>query len=169
MSEADATERDGTARQPPSAVRGRGPMSWWSRLRSEDAFQSLRGHLATLGWATLLAAPTGAGMFFALGALRFAVDDRTLWDSVIHSIVQFWYVLLLFVLVAMPPALVLVRSGRHDAAAFVTERGYGKLLLAIYLVIPAIAALVAFVVGHVVIVLIVLAVLFVILIHTGGF
>jgi hypothetical protein len=83
--------------------------------------------------------------------------------------VQFWYVLVVFVLVAVPPALVLLRRGRHEAAAFVTERGYGTAMLAIYLVIPAIAALVAFVLGHVLIVLIVLAVLFVILLLTGGF
>ena len=169
MSEADATERDGTARQPPSAVRRRRLPSWWSRLRSEDAFQSLRGHLAALGRAILLAAPAGMVVFFGLGALRFAVDDRTLWDSVAHSVVQFWYVLLVFVLVAIPPALMLVRRGQHEAAAFVTQRGYGTFLLAIYLVIPAIAAAVAFVLGHVLIVLLVLAVLFVILLHTGGF
>ena len=174
MSEADATERDATerdrtTRQPTSSVRRPRLPSWWSRLRSEDAFQSLRGHLAALGRAMLLAAPAGVGVFFALGALRFAVDDRTLWDSVAHSIVQFWYVLLVFVVAAIPPALVLVRRGRHEAAAFITQRGYGTFLLAIYVVIPAVAAVVAFVLGHVLIVLLVLAVLLVILLHTGGF
>lgn len=163
----DDTARDMTDRQPASAIRLQ--PSRLGRLASEDAFQSLRGHLAALGWAALIAAPAGFAVFFALGALRFAVDDRSLWNSVVHSIVQFWYVLVVFVVVAIPPALVYVRRGRHVATAFVTERGYGRAMLAIYLVIPAIAALIAFVLGHVLVVLVLLAVVFVILLHTGGF
>lgn len=163
----DPTERDRTATQPPGAIRrGR---RWVPGLVDEEAFQSLRGHLATVGLALVLAAPAAFAVFFGLGALRFALDDRTLWSSVAHSIVQFWYVLAGFVLVAFPPAMVTIRRGGREGVAFVADRGYWKVLLTTYIVIPAVAAIVAFIVGHVLLVLIVLVVLIVIVVHSGGF
>ena len=163
----DQTPGDGTSLQPPEVIRrGR---HWLPRFLDEAAFQSLRGHLASIGLAVLIAAPGASAVFLGLSALRFALDDRTLWNSVAHSVVQFWYVLVAFVLVAFPAAMVAVRRGWRDAVAFVTGRGYWKVMALAFVVIPALAAIVAFIVGHVVIVLIVLVVLIVMLVHSGGF
>ena len=163
----DPTEPDRTPPQSPSAIRrGR---RWRPVFLDEAAFQSLREHLATVGLAVLIAMPIAFVAFFGLGALRFAVDDRTLWNSVAHSMVQFWYVLVAFVLVAFPPAMVAVRRGGREAADFIADRGYWKVLVIAFVVVPALAALVAFIVGHVLLVLIILVVLIVILVHTGGF
>ncbi|MCU1401188.1 MAG: hypothetical protein JWN62_4297 [Acidimicrobiales bacterium] len=164
----DSTGRDRTDRQPDRAVRRRG-RRLLPRFIGEEAFQTLRGHLASVGLALAIAIPGAFAVFFGLGALRFALDDRTLWNSVAHSIVQFWYVLIAFVLVAFPPALIAVRRGRHEAAEFIGERGYWKAMLIAYAIIPTIAAIVAFVVGHVLIVLVILVVVIVIIAHSGGF
>ncbi|MCU1393858.1 MAG: hypothetical protein JWM34_2286 [Ilumatobacteraceae bacterium] len=136
---------------------------------SEEAFQALRGHLASVGLALLIAAPSAFAIFFGLGALRFSVDHRTLWDSVAHSIVQFWYVLIAFVLVAFPPALVAVRRGGRDAFDFIESRGWWKVMLIAYVIVPLLAAIVAFIIGHVLIVLIVLVVVIIVIAHSGGF
>jgi hypothetical protein len=166
--EVDSTAPDRTGRQPTSGTRRRG-RRLVPRIMTEEAFQALRGHLAAVGLALLIATPFAFAVFFGLGSLRFALDDRTLWNSVAHSIVQFWYVLLAFVVVAFPPALVAVRRGGREAVSFVADRGYWRAMLIAYVVIPAVAALVAFIVGHVLIVLVILLVLFVILVHSGGF
>ncbi|MCU1365509.1 MAG: hypothetical protein JWN39_1148 [Ilumatobacteraceae bacterium] len=164
----DSTGPDRTDPQPDGAVHHRG-RRLLPRFIGEEAFQTLRGHLASVGLALALAIPAACAVFFGLGALRFALDDRTLWDSVAHSIVQFWYMLVAFVLVAFPPALIAVRRGGHEAAEFIGARGYWKALLIAYVIIPAVAAIVAFVVGHILIVLLILVVVIVIIAHSGGF
>lgn len=156
---------DVTADQPESTIVRR---RFRSRLLSEDAFQQLRGHLATLGLALLSALPVGGLVFLVLAAVRFAFDDRTFWNSEAHSLAEFWYALLLFVVAAAPTTFVVLRRGFRAVAGFVVDRGYWKVLLTVYLVLPAAFVMIAFVAGHLIAVLIVLVLLLVLLAITGG-
>ncbi len=136
---------------------------------SEAGFQNVRSQLAIVGLATILAAPVAALVFFILASVGFAFDDRTFWNSQSHSLVRFWYALLLFVVAAAPPAFILLRRGPRAAAGFVIDRGYWKVLLTVFVILPAVVGVVAFVAGHVVAVLAVLAVLLVLFAIVGGF
>jgi len=158
---------DATADQPTSAIVTRRFPG--SRFFSEIAFQNLRSNLATVGLALLLAAPIAGLVFFAIASVRFAFDDRTFANSQSHSLAEFWYILLLFMIALAPVTFVLLRRSYDAAVGFVVDRGYWKVLLAVYVLFPLAAGIVAFVVGHFIAVLVVVALLLIVLSITGGF
>ncbi len=157
---------DSTSDQPEGSIRRR--RFTGSKLLSEDAFQNLRHHLATLGLALLLALPVAALVFFTVAAVRFAFDDRTFWNSQSNALAQFWYALALFVIVATPATFILLRRGYRAAAEFVVDRGYWKILLTIYVVLPLTVGVITVVAGHLVAVLVVLVLLLLFVVLNGG-
>ena len=163
---ADVTA-DMTADQPESAVVGG---RWQNdRLWSERTFQTVRHQLSRTALAFLIAAPVGLAVFVVWAVAHAAFDDRGLGDSIVHSLVRFVFVLLLFVVTATPAAFVLLRDGFASARSFVSGRRYRRILVAVYLAFPVAAAIITFVIGHLLIVLLVLFVLLILLLLTGGF
>lgn len=140
-----------------------------SRMFSETGWRDLRRHLGGVGLATLTAIAPSAVAFVAVGAVRFAFDDRSFWDSQRSSLSRLWYLALAFLIVSAVPMFVLVRRGWDAAAAFVIDQGYWKVLVAVYLVVPVLVGVALFVVGNLVAVLVVAAVLLILFAVVGGF
>jgi len=140
-----------------------------NRLWSEDTFQTVRHQLARTAIAFLIALPAGLAVFLVWAAARSAFDERSLGGSIAHSLVRFMFVLLLFVITAMPAAFVLLRDGFASAREFVSGQRYRRILVTVYVAFPITAAIITFVVGNLLIVLLVLFALLILLMVTGGF
>jgi hypothetical protein len=165
---ADALDR--TETQPGSTVRPRRTMV--DRYANEEAFQSLRSHLAVLGEALAIAVVAGLAIFIGVGTLRHLFDEDTWWQSVRHSIAQFWYVLMVFVAVAVPPALVLLRRGWSHMVGFVIDRNYWKVVVVVYAVVPVVTGVITFVLGNLLATLVLgllVVMVVVVLVANGGF
>jgi hypothetical protein len=155
---------DDTVAQPDTSIRRRR-----TGLVSEDTFEVVRRHLARCALASAVALAPATVVFLGWASLRFALDDRSYGDSLVRSLRQFWFVLVVFMLTIAPAAYVLIRDGAHRSVALVRSDRYRRLLIVVLVVMPVAAAVIAFVVGHLLLVALVLVALLVLLALNGGF
>ncbi len=126
-------------------------------------FDTVQAESGRFGLAVLGALAIGALWFVVLGSLVFALDDRDFWSEQLHLLTQYWYVFAIVATAAVAPLFIALRDGTRAARQFVLDRGYWKVLLAGWLVMPALVAVVVFVATNLVAVLVTIAVLFAVL------